>query len=599
MSALDGSGSFAPRSEDRAADRADRPSRGLAGRLTAALSPGAGALALALYVAGALVMQRHAVAHLNSVVSGNGVGDPTQFMWSMWWWPHAFVHWTDPFFTHEIWVNDHYNLASVTSVPGPALLLSPVTALWGPLVSYNVANLLAPVLSAYCGYRLCRYLTHQPAAAILGGWLFGFCIFGLGQLAGHLQLVFTFGPPLLIELSLRRMDRNIGRVRYVICAAVVLAATISCGTEVAFTMTCMGVVLVLCGLLLGGAQSRRRTLALGPEIIAFYLLAAIVCSPYIYYALKGPEVGVGQGIIYPGDLLSYVVPTRIAWLGGSWFASTSAHFIAGTTEEDTYLGLPLIAIILASTVEAWRRPRTRVLIAVIVVAFIWSLGSVLNVDGHSSVKLPFSVIAGDKGFNEILPARIGLYTELGGAVAAALWLSRPNVRRRWLRWALALLAAAFLFPNANATESTGSPIFQETYANLAFFTHGDYEHYLYPNEVVLPLPFGLDGPSLLWQAQAKGYFRLASGWFGYWPPDYYNDPVVMQLIGLKPFNNPNSVTAMRSFLLAHGVGAVVVQDGQAGPWPAVFTQLGLKPISVGGVDLYRIPVNKAGGAVLN
>lgn len=593
------SGSLAPASVAPAGAAGSGIGQGRPRRLAAALVPGVGALAALLYLAGALVMQRHAVAHMGSVVSGNGVGDPTQFMWSMWWWPHAFLHWTDPFFTHEIWVNDHYNLASVTSVPGPAIVLSPVTAIWGPLVSYNLANLLAPVLSAYCAFRLCRYLTDSAPAAILGGWLFGFCIFGLGQLAGHLQLVFTFGPPLLLELSLRRMDQNIGRTRYVICAAIVLAATILCGTEVAFTMTCLGVVAVLGGLVLGGRDARRRLVRLAPEVAAFYLLAAIVCSPYIYYALKGPEVGVGQGLVYPGDLLSYVIPTPISWLGGSWFTSTSSHFIAGYTEEDTYLGLPLILIILAFAVESWRRPRTRVLIAVIVVAFIWSLGQVLNVKGVSSIHLPFNWIAGDKGFNEILPSRIGLYTELGAAVAAALWLSRPDARRRWLRWALALLAAVFLFPNANAVGSTGAPIFQETYAPTPFFTQKLYQRYLYPNEVVLPIPFGYLGPSLLWQAQAKGYFRLASGWFGYWPPDYYDDPVVMQMIGAQPSTTPDPVSGMRSFLLNHQVGAVVVQDGGGGPWSAVFSQLGLKPIAVGGVDLYRIPVNTAGAAVLN
>ncbi len=598
MSAVDGPGSLAAgaiTSEPTGSQVNGGVTRGWIG----VLRPRAGGLAFLLYLAGALVMQRHAVVHMGSVVSGNGVGDPTQFMWSMWWWPHAFLHWTDPFFTHEIWVNDHYNLASVTSVPGPAILLSPVTALWGPLVSYNVANLLAPVLSAYCGYRLCRYLTGDVPAAILGGWLYGFCIYGLGQLAGHLQLVFTFGPPLLLELSLRRMDLNIGRVRYVIFAAIVLAATISCGTEVVFTMSCLGVVALIFGFVLGNGEIRRRIVRLLPEIVAFYALAVIVCSPYLYYALKGPEVGVGQGLIYPGDLLSYVIPTPISWLGGSWFTSTSSHFIAGYTEEDTYLGLPLILIVLAFAVESWRRPRARVLIGVMIVAFIWSLGQVLNVKGVSSIHLPFNWIAGDKGFNEILPSRIGLYTELGAAVAAALWLSRPNARRRWLRWALALLAVVFLFPNANAVGSTGAPIFNETYAPTPFFTQGLYKRYLKPNEIVLPIPFGYLGPSLLWQAQAKGYFRLASGWFGYWPPDYYDDPVVMQMIGAQSSTSPNPVTGMRSFLLAHQVGAIVVQDGGGGPWPAVFAQLGLKPIAVGGVDLYRIPANAAGVAVLH
>jgi hypothetical protein len=599
MSTVNGPGAMPSVSVSPGADLSRGRAAGLGRGLTAAFRRWPAAFAVLLYVLGALVAQRHAVAHFDTVVSGNGVGDPTQFMWSMWWWPHALLHGINPFITHEIWFNDPYNLASVTTVPLPSLVAAPVTGLFGPVVSYNLLNLLAPVLSAYCGYRLCRYLTQNVAAAILGGWLYGFCTYGLGQLEGHLQLVFTFGPPLLLELSLRRADLNVGRVRFVVLGAVVLGAEILCGTELTFTLTCMGAVTLLAALVFGPGDRRRRIVALLPELAGVYVLAAIVCSPYIYYALKGPEVGVGQGLIYPADLLSFIIPTPVSWLGGSLFKTTSAHFIAGYCEEGTYLGLPLIAIIAAHTVESWRRPRTRVLIVVIVVAFVWSLGQVLNVDGHASIHLPFDDIATKKGFNELLPSRIGLYVELGAAVTAALWVSAPGARRRWLRWGMALAAVVFLFPNANSVEPTGAPIFNETYTPVSFFTHGTFKRYLYPNEVVLPIPFGYLGDSLLWQAQANGFFRLASGWFGYWPSDFYNDPVVMQMIGATSSTSPNPVTGMRSFILDHQVGAVVVQDGQGGPWPAVFSQLGLKPIDVGGVALYKIPVNAAGVAALN
>ena len=40
-------------------------------------------VALALFLLGAIIMQRHAVTHLETTISGNGIGDPTQFMWAM------------------------------------------------------------------------------------------------------------------------------------------------------------------------------------------------------------------------------------------------------------------------------------------------------------------------------------------------------------------------------------------------------------------------------------------------------------------------------------------------------------------------------------
>src|SRR5438876_54024 len=58
--------------------------------------------------------------------------DPEIFVWSFAWWPHAIAHWTNPFFTHEIFAPTRINLTWTTSVPGLALAFSPLTWLLGP-----------------------------------------------------------------------------------------------------------------------------------------------------------------------------------------------------------------------------------------------------------------------------------------------------------------------------------------------------------------------------------------------------------------------------------------------------------------------------------
>ena len=157
--------------------------------------------ALALFALGAVATERHAVVHLGSVISGNGPADPTQYMWAMWWFPHAILHGVNPFVTHAIWVKNDYNLASVTSTPLPAVLMAPITWLAGsvdgPVVGYNVANLLAPVISAWFAYRLCYRLTGAPWASILGGWLYGFSSYFFAVEQGHLHLALAFMPPVL------------------------------------------------------------------------------------------------------------------------------------------------------------------------------------------------------------------------------------------------------------------------------------------------------------------------------------------------------------------------------------------------------------------
>ena len=80
-------------------------------------------------------------------------------MWSLAWWPHALAHGANPFFTHVIWAPGGDNVAAAATIPAAALALWPVTALFGPLVSYNALVILSPPLSGLTAYLLCRRLT--------------------------------------------------------------------------------------------------------------------------------------------------------------------------------------------------------------------------------------------------------------------------------------------------------------------------------------------------------------------------------------------------------------------------------------------------------
>ena len=77
-----------------------------------------------------------------------GIGaDPQVFIWSFAWWPHAILHGENPFVTHAVWAPAGVNLAWTTTVPGLALLFSPLTLVAGAVASYNVAAVLMPALA--------------------------------------------------------------------------------------------------------------------------------------------------------------------------------------------------------------------------------------------------------------------------------------------------------------------------------------------------------------------------------------------------------------------------------------------------------------------
>jgi hypothetical protein len=200
--------------------------------------------------------------------------------------------------------------------------------------------------------------------------------------------------------------------------------------------------------------------------------------------------------------------------------------------------------------------------------------------------LPWKALQGLPGLNEVLPVRICVYIFLVCAVIVALWVAAPG-SSRWRRWLLAALGVVFLIPNVNAQfPGSSTYLFQEQAAGPTFFTTDLYRHYLRPNEIVLPFPYGPIGPSLLWQAYTNMYFRLASGDF-YVPLDYWADPFVQEAIGNLPFTAP--VAQLRSFIAQHHVSAIVVEADDAGPWPDVIARLGLSEVRVGGVLLFRVP----------
>jgi hypothetical protein len=539
------------------------------------------AIALLVYAAAALVFQHHAVAHLGSSCACLG-NDPTQFMWSMVWWPHALLNGLNPFVTHLFWVPHSIDLAGNTTVPGPALLAWPLTAAAGPIVSYNVLMLIAPVTGAWFAYRLCLYITRNPAASILGGYLYGFSTFGLGELEGHMQLVFTFAAPAAALLTLKRLDDVISARRYLALTAVVAIAQLSCGTEMAFTLAIMGVVALVAGWIFSGAETRRRIVALLPLLAGAFVVVAVLCSPFIYYALMGPQVAKDRGLVFPADALSFVIPTVLLRVGGHRFSAVSSAFAAGYVETGTYLGLPVIIMIAAFAVQRWRTRVASILLTVLAFAVVWSLGTHLSIDGHPTIPLPWNVVAKLPGLNELLPSRIGVYVVLAGAVIVAVWLATPGASRL-RRWPWAILAVAFVVPN--------TALFNQQLDEPAFFTTPTlYRHFLRPGEVVLPIPYGTNGPNLLWQASTGMYFRLASGNF-YVPVDYGLAPFVQQAIGPGPTPAPSrqSPRALRSFILRYHVQAIIVKADQPGGWPAVIARLGLSPVNVGGVLLYQLP----------
>ena len=487
-----------------------------------------------------------------------GLGhDPEISIWSFAWWPHALGSGTNPFVTHALYAPTGTNLAWTPSAPGLALVFSPLTVLFGPVASYNVAALLLPALAAWTAYLLCRELTGSLYASLIGGYLFGFSAAMLRQqLLGHLNLTGVFLFPLVALVLVRFVRAELTARGLAWRLGALLAVQLWISTEFAFTLTAaLALALALAFGLLRELRPRLRASLL--PIAAAYGVGAVLASPLVVYALIG--FGSSQfssdirGLVT--DPLNFLVPTGVVLLGGSSFASFAVNKTAGGS---AYLGLPTLLIVVAFAVRGWRAPRTRFLVAALLVAGLITLGTTLQVAGHRLLTLPWWLAARHlPAFDKVLPYRLAVYSSLAAAVIVALWIATTRGRIFSRPYVLPVLAVAALVP---AVSRASYPTFHPAaHERLAFFSEGLYKRCLGSNETLAIFPFG--GDSMLWQAEAGFAFRLAANGLQPFPKvgkplsAFDSDRIVWEL-SFADYGRP-TIERLLAFLAIHHVDRVI------------------------------------------
>ena len=535
-------------------------------------------LALLLYtVAAFLIFGLRVATHSQLSYVGTGV-DPQIFIWSFAWWPHALLHGLNPFVTHAVWAPEGLNLAWTTSVPGLALVFSPVTLLAGPVIAFNVAAVLMPALAAWSSFLLCRHLTGSTWPSLVGGYLFGFSSYMLGQQEGHLHMTSVFLIPLIALVLIRFVQRTIDSKQLTVQLGLLLAAQLTFSTEVFFTVTLATATAIVIAYL--SASARRRELrALVPPLAGAYLLAAVTTAPLVYYAVSGFDA---HPINLPGrfaaDLANVVIPTKLTLLSvrESAFA---AHFLGNDSERGAYLGLP---ILIAVGVFARRRHSTRAgrfLLLCLVTGVLAELGAYLRLDGKRLLALPLSTIDHLPLVDNVLPVRLSVFVSLTAAVIVAFVAAEG--RSRWTRHVLPALAVISVLPNFGSHSWITSP------GNPPFITKKVYRTCLIRGENTLVFPPGGRGDSMLWQAESGFWFRMAGG---------YLSPVVPATF--RRFRAAHATLAATStprqiLALAHakGVRAIIVDARHSEPWRALIPG---RPIDAAGVLVFHVPGASAG-----
>ena len=504
--------------------------------------------------------------------------DPQIFIWSFAWWPHALAHGLNPFEASSIWSPQGLNLAWTATAPALALLFTPLTVVAGPVVSYNVATVLLPALAAWTAFLLCFHLTRSLWASLVGGYLFGFSSYMVGQIEGHMHMTSVFLLPLIALAVVRYVQRELDAPGLAIRLGPLIALQLGFSTENTFSTTLALAVSMLLAFLLVPTV-RRRLVALLAPLAASYAIGAVIASPLLYYALKGFQSGsINEPNSYATDLLNLVVPTQQILAGGHAVRDISAHFPANDAERDGYLGIPVLAMLVLYAVRRWRTPAGRLLIAGFAAAVVASLGVWLTVYGHRVITLPWEHVAYLPLFNNVLPARLMLFVMLVVAVAVALWVS---MSKTWLRFALPALAVLSFVPNpASASFRTAAYVPE-------FFRSADIRRCIAPDETALIFPQAKHGNAMLWQAVSAFRFRLADGYLTPDPPTtYYTSPAVARIA-----NREVSWRDLVPFARTEHVSVFLVDGGQPEPYTTILQPLA-PPVDAGRVLVYRFSGGK-------
>jgi hypothetical protein len=363
----------------------------------------------------------------------------------------------------------------------------------------------------------------------------------------------------------------------------VLAMQFLLTIEIVATMTMFGAMALALAISFTSGDLRSRVLRLIGPILASYAVAFALVSPYLYYlfAFGFPHGPMWSLATFSGDLLNFVVPTNLNVLGHvGAFESISNNFAGNIYEAAGYLGLPLVLIAIIFARHHWREPLGKLLIDSLVIICVLSLGPLLHVAGKPSIGLPGKLLARLPILENALPARFMLFAFLDLAILTSIWLTTSSAKSV-SKYAIAVLAALFLMPNLSATSWSASV------DTPSFFLDGLYKNYLAPDEIVVILPYGLRGNSLLWQAQTDIYFRMAGGYTGVMPPEFESWPIVDAMYAGVYL--PDAENQLKAFLANRDVSAVIVSDNEKDAWRPLLSTLGVTPVSVGGVELYKIP----------
>ena len=404
-----------------------------------------------------------------------------------------------------------------TSFLLPGVILTPVTLLFGPQVSLTIVLTLGFVGSATSLFFVLRRWGASLGAAALGGAVYGFSPALVVSGTGHYHLQFAVLPPLIIDAVLRLITGRGDKLKTGIWLGVMCAAQIFIGEELLVYTVVASVIVVAVVVASRPRAVRERIL----DSVAGAAAAAVVFVVLDGYALweqfKGPlaQHSKLQGSDV-GNLAWFVVPSNSVLFHTDASAAEANTILQLAAEYVSYVGWPLIIVVVVAALVFWRDLRVRVGAVTWLVLELCALGGgSLHVFGFRwpGRLLPYHWIQGLPGLSQVLPWRFSILADAAAAAVLVFALDRARAAapsRGWQRPALSAIAVLAVLPLIpmpyQVTSVAQVPAgWQATFTDLR----------LAQNEPVLVLPFayGHQTQAMRWQADTGQPTSMIGGYF--------------------------------------------------------------------------------------
>jgi hypothetical protein len=550
-----------------------------------------GLFALAIYLAAFAWYAVPLIRYLDMPVVGHVSPDSNFYIWSLRWLPYAISHGLNPLYSNQIMAPGGISLAWSTPAPTVVIVMWPVTAAFGPVLSYNLALLLVPAATGWAAFVAARRLTGRFWASLLGGAVYGFCPFMVMHDArGDLNLIVNMLFPLMVYLVLLWRDGTLGRTGFVIWMTVALALQFYTFTEFFADTTVLLTAALVIGYAVAGRAGRRTVAQLAVLSAIAYAGALVLASPYLIYALQRyPSELTRQQPGYSLRIVRLILPSSDRLFGLRPLVAYSNGL--GPNSVEDYVGLPALVILLLLAVFTWKSRLTRLMVSAFFVVVALAAGPDLIITDRPVFALPWGWLWSLPIARSAEPLRFIIFGFLILSIALALWLAAPAASRlaQAARWALAVLALTAILAglptfNPAAAPPPGRQVPAASMRPLgalpAFITDGLYRRYLKPGEIVVVVS-QRGNAGMLFQADSGFYFRIAGGYVNLSLSQQDPQPVAALTNATR-----DTVRQFQDYAHEAGVGAILVEHAWAQPWMSVFSRMGMHGTSVGGVTVY-------------